>query len=654
MEKKPDEQRYSLQARAQVRRYTDELEVQSQRGEPIGTVAESLVEVKRQNDSAEQQKLEFERLDEQQRSAISNQTAEVFRAQSKKLEQAVKDFEQTLRSKDRIPRDDAKQYTIADYIKTVEAIEARRAAKKEVGFYEKSMGYVHRLCKGIDQHRTMLEMIPSGNYTSVFLGGMKTVVAASVNHEKIDQDLVQSLERINGVANQCAKERELCPTVDMLDGFLDLYTLIFEFLSEAIQWYQKRSSRFGSSFNEKFKDKFDQKLADIERKSNSIWREAGYGGLLKSQMVLDYLPKLGTAVESQSQTQGEILRQNQQIKAEITHQRAELQHQGQLLQLLGQSVKGLLLENAEKNIRDRQSQSPSQPTVLVVNLTLQSSSSHTVTATSSTVLETSWDFQALHKFFMENSISPGLSTSSIYLDNVIVFKIQEWTSTPLPQFLGIIGQPELGDMTAASTMATTYLSLVQQVGVPCLSYFCKRSNQPNEGNSHTPETRAMVAMLYALLWQLSKIVTEDQMQKALQEEPNLLSKLDKLDGSPESIPDAITLLGQLLIYAPLTTFGVIYGLHHLDDPSTTEHVKIFLRTLRDVHHNRVAKNPNMLLKVLFTISGRSEALQNNLRDEELVFTNHFRSVKTPTKPGPGLRRLELDLSPISPSKNVVM
>ncbi len=85
-------------------------------------------------------------------------------------------FEQTLRSKDRVPRLNAQEYTIDDYVETVKAIEARRSSNKDVGFYEKSKSYMHRLCKGIDQHKTMLEMIPSGNYTSVFLGGMKTLV----------------------------------------------------------------------------------------------------------------------------------------------------------------------------------------------------------------------------------------------------------------------------------------------------------------------------------------------------------------------------------------------------------------------------------------------------------------------------------------------
>ncbi len=62
---------HSEHARSLVRRYTDELEAQSERGEPIGTVAQSLVGERRESDIAEQQKLEFERLDRQQRSAIS-------------------------------------------------------------------------------------------------------------------------------------------------------------------------------------------------------------------------------------------------------------------------------------------------------------------------------------------------------------------------------------------------------------------------------------------------------------------------------------------------------------------------------------------------------------------------------------------------------
>ncbi len=470
-----------------------------------------------------------------------------------------------------------------------------------------------------------------------------------MNHEKIDKDLVQSLERINEVACACAKERELYPTIYMLNAFLDLYTLIFEFLHDAIQWYLKRS-RFGLSFNEKFKDKFDNKVGEIEKKSNSIWREAQYGEGLRSQMVLEYLPKIEMVVKSQGEVQAGFHRQGQRIEEAIQHQGAEIQRQNQQIHLLGQSVKGLLLEQAEKNLRDQQSQP--QPAIFVVNLTVQSS--HVMTSESSenisgsTVMETSWNFEVLGKFFLEDRISPDLPTSSIFLERAIIVKVQQWTTSPSPQFLGIIGPAEFVETTAASTMAVTFLSLVQRVRIPCLSYFCKLSDPPDD-SSHTRETKTMVAMLYALIWQLSKLVGEDPQRDS--QVPTIHARLEKLDGSANSIPDAIALLGQLLLYAPLTTFCVIYGLHLLDDPSTTDHVKNLLQTFRDVHLHRVAKNPNMLLKVLFTISGRSEVLQRNLGDNELVRANHFRNARTPNRPGPGRRRLELDLTPITPSKD---
>ncbi|KAK8075521.1 hypothetical protein PG997_010184 [Apiospora hydei] len=85
-------------------------------------------------------------------------------------------------------------------------------------------------------------------------------------------------------------------------------------------------------------------------------------------------------------------------------------------------------------------------------------------------------------------------------------------------------------------------------------------------------------------------------------------RLSLVNGTIESLPETLRLLGDILKILDMQMLCIIDGLHWLDDRSTNSILSELLKTLR-----------NGKVKVLFTTTGRSASLQLDVsRTEKLT------------------------------------
>ena len=139
--------------------------------------------------------------------------------------------------------------------------------------------YFHKFCGTLNAHSNLLEMLPSqSEYCSIFCGAIKALIQASVNHRKIAEELAKSLVDISEEVEICVSEAKIYPTEEMKKAISELYSHVFQFLRQAMIWYQSKShSKLLNSFNSDFSQAFADKLRDIQKLSARISRRANIG-----------------------------------------------------------------------------------------------------------------------------------------------------------------------------------------------------------------------------------------------------------------------------------------------------------------------------------------------------------------------------------------
>ncbi|KAF5132765.1 hypothetical protein E5D57_003385 [Metarhizium anisopliae] len=181
----------------------------------------------------------------------------------------------------------------------------------------------------------------------------------------------------------------------------------------------------------------------------------------------------------------------------------------------------------------------------------------------------------------------------------------QWAESPSWSLLWIEGPHiEADDMENMVTqIAAEFIGLASECGVPLMSYFCELRRGELLRSGHSRETQGAIAVASALLRQmvdllLPRFEAEFDFSKA---------RFSPLDGTLESWDECMAVIRELTELLPDVVFCVIDGLHWLDDTSTDKYLKELIHLLRGGK-----------LKVLFTTSGRSACLREELSSSETL------------------------------------
>ncbi|KAI1276256.1 hypothetical protein F5Y07DRAFT_366932 [Xylaria sp. FL0933] len=556
---------------------------------------------------------------------------EVIVIESNKLLQKWYSFISNCSSDDRLDVTRSEP-TMEGVIDLVRELTAATQAKKESSRSGKAMRYFHKFCDTLNEHKSMLKIIPEGSeYVSVFAGTLNVIIQASVNHERISEGLSEALCTISEHVAECNTELEIYHTKDMMKLIADFYAHIFVFLSDVMGWItEKKRRRLLDSFNEKFFQRFEDQVDMIRKRSERIRNFAAQCSRAEQRLtrvtVEDLARDVRLGLIGQKRQEAEVIYHAEIIERELHESRKErqqLREDGHNLRLLADRLFNMLEDKALIWIEDSKSvgdyrrmsmiegQSSGFPTQL-----LKTSGSYSGLRSSPLTDWTSEDIllssKHLEDFFHrdrvwleDNSLGPrGIGTDTVR-------RLSEWMKAPTSHFLWLEGpQIDAEDIDNPITvLANRLLQLAQQAQIPTVSYYCelRRGEQLRSGNG-SREAQASVGLVCALVRQMIELLLP-----SFQAEVDLSpDRFRILDGCILSWSELVRVYRDLIPLMPDTLLCVIDGLHWLDDQSIARCLEELVQAMRGTK-----------MKVLFTTTGRSACLRQQLNTNEI---HHVESI----------------------------
>jgi hypothetical protein len=224
-------------------------------------------------------------------------------------------------------------------------------------------------------------------------------------------------------------------------------------------------------------------------------------------------------------------------------------------------------------------------------------------------------------------------STSISAEHPIVLEIQDWSKSPDSQMLWVIGPMEKAYPSSASKIAASVVNSAFTLSIPTISYF---SHWPLQNNRDP-----VVSILYSLIRQLLNLLS-GTFNGCIDISAR---RLQLLNGSEQSLDEAIKLVEELVWLVPPLTLCILDGIDHFDymqrNRQTIEALILLLK--ERITSSDSVKNKSMgTFKVLFTTAGNCGLLNK-------VGSGILREVKysgrglrqRSGKPGPGRSTLQL-------------
>jgi hypothetical protein len=223
-----------------------------------------------------------------------------------------------------------------------------------------------------------------------------------------------------------------------------------------------------------------------------------------------------------------------------------------------------------------------------------------------------------------------MDSTSISAEHSVVLEIQDWAKSSDSQMLWVIGPVERVYPSSTSKIAASVVNSASTISIPTISYFC---DWPKKHQNRNP----VVSLLYSLIRHLLNI-TSGTFNSGID-----LSyrRLQLLNGSEQSLDEAVKLVKELVWLVPPLTLCILDGIDHLDYvQGNRQTIEALLLLLKErITSDNVRKGT---FKLLFTTAGNC-GLLNKVEGGMLreVKCSGRRQRQRSGKPGPGRSTLEL-------------
>ncbi|KAK7914152.1 hypothetical protein PG985_011855 [Apiospora marii] len=445
---------------------------------------------------------------------------------------------------------------------------------------------------------------------------------ASANYERLIEGLSEALSTITDHVAECQVELELYDTPEMREAIANLYAEIFLLLSDLVDYLtKKRLKRLLGSFNEDLCGKYEGEIGNINKKAKKIQRLAEQGSRAELRAMRLQIENLQQDIivgrEGEARRQAEIIAAASRMEAEQVEmmRRREIATQKKIWERLAGNMNRMLGDEALQAVVDIRA--ANQAGLQGSTLPIGYLTSMTTLSQSATVgppkLVVMADDVLLHSKQFEDFFDRGrvrlpgrMQMRPVMQTEQIIRRLSDWAKGP-PSILWLEGpaSPPRDEHNPLSTIAARVVDLADQGSVPVISYFCHlpRGEKLRQGNASTRE-QASVALITALTRQAMELLLPH-----FETSFNLSEvRLSLVNGTLDSLPETLRLLGDVLKILNMQLLCVVDGLHWLDDRSTNNILFELVETLR-----------NSSTKLLFTTTGRSACLQQGVsRMEKLT------------------------------------
>jgi hypothetical protein len=450
------------------------------------------------------------------------------------------------------------------------------------------------------------------------------IFQASVNHETVAEGLSEALFSISQNVIECSTDLSMFRTPSMMQSISELYSLIFLFLSSVMDWLmRKRRKRLLDSFNENLLKTFDTEIKRINEKSAMIRNLVAQSSRAEIRATRLDVEELGRDVrlglEGDARHRAEMEYWASRIDRELQRTHMErTQLTGHFQELTAQLMK-MLQERAFDCTRDQQDFRSRSTVLPAVSFTLEGPRGYSILpATEWKAEDIAISSAALEDYFHRDRVRLVYDTSGpITASQEMLQRLTDWTADrgTSGRILWLDGPAiPADDLDNPLTMVSSqFIELAVRSGVPITSYHCelRRGESVRSGNP-TSEVQAVLSLVFALVRQMVELLLPVFSADADLSE----ARFGCIDGTAESWNESIAVLRDLAKLIPENTFCVVDGLHWIDGRSSEAFLKDLLKELR-----------NNKLKVLFTTTGRSPCLREEIQASETLCIHNLDTIR---------------------------
>ena len=200
-------------------------------------------------------------------------------------------------------------------------------------------------------------------------------------------------------------------------------------------------------------------------------------------------------------------------------------------------------------------------------------------------------------------------SKSLFVESSAKAKLQAWLSRDgQQQVLWVSSSFEPQYLSSARTASLAVVATAHSLDAPLISHFCEKPRRYSDTRAKDSEKVGLIGLVYSLILQLVQLGSETS---------NLTindKRLGKLDGTIESWPVSLSLLGDLLQTITCLQYCVIHGLNDLESAEgydwCLEFLDILLKYQTDGYN------------ILFSTTGQSRVLSKSIQ-----FTNRYSLIK---------------------------
>ncbi|OQD85454.1 hypothetical protein PENANT_c010G06805 [Penicillium antarcticum] len=478
--------------------------------------------------------------------------------------------------------------------------------------FSDSMDLCDRLLPTIDTHATLLATVPDSQsyYTPLLYGVLQSAIKASSHYPRVMEGLATALLNIHDAIGQ----PDPSSLQNAVEPIAKTYTLIFFFLTEFMDCQDVYSEfhhliiftqRQAQSLPWQHEDTDMEEEDSDTYSARALWEEAR----------LSQVGRRGTErrIAAQNTITRRLLWEIQQDAEERARYR---EGRDRLLAETLSSVREQLEPVSEQSTGIVCMTTPPAPNIdtssfewsrgskrRLARLEIQSSSKH------------------LQDFFdSDDQICDYEPDVKVVAEGSVVASLQQWATSPRSQALAVGGTQPPSSNNPVALISACYASFARQARLPVVSHFCALPTQEVKGLSL--QQQGLVALTYSVIRQLidwlPPVVDSDAVLDLSAE------RFRQLDGTLTSWKAALSLVDTLLQSAPPLLVFIIDGLDAIHDAATDSAIRDLVRVLL-THTRRQPQGglnggPTLLLKVLFTVTGRPSALVETMSEHQLILS----------------------------------
>ncbi|KAK8016969.1 hypothetical protein PG993_015158 [Apiospora rasikravindrae] len=453
-----------------------------------------------------------------------------------------------------------------------------------------------RLVETFQSHSNIVSMIPTNDkYVTLLTGSISAIASACTNHEKLASGVSESLDELSHDMAYWNGLMALFPDQEMMQRYImELYTVVFEFLTEIFtQWSKSSWKRFVKAFDEQaFHDLFTEKRKRIKSIENRMKRHADGAHM---QAALTFQSDTGqrlSEIQLQVQTLTQVIRN------------------------LGIDVQSIFASKAMQ-ISDNSADDPlnrllEPPIVDQAGSLLAAHRLPAGSVSEGTPIRTSHATDGgMYNDRVQELVRLTSAALKVAVDIQIQRRLKLWASSLTFDRIWVQGPHDISHPSQNMLTTACMVGLANSAKIPCISYLGSLQSRDLRGTCSSPP-ELLLNMIKSFIVQLL----------LLQEDPNMhivppLSSFEQLmEPTNNDLDTALSLLQELQVLVPPYLLCVIESVQVLENRSDGAHTQNLRRVVREVVNLGQTQPPSpgdveeaaKTVKVCFTSDGHADVL----------------------------------------------